>query len=206
MNKFSAHFFSIVFHPLLMPIYGTLLLFYTVDIWFVYNLPGTAKLMISAVILLNTLVVPVLFLLFMLKTGKISDVQVSRKNERYLPLLVTLIFYVATYIVLSNLGLNSVLLTFLLVGVLALTLGFLVNLFWKISMHMIGLGGIFGAFYFLAFHYNLSYYNYLAGVIVAAGLTGAARVKLKQHTLSQIFSGVLLGFLCGIATVGYFMR
>lgn len=189
-----------------MPIYGTLLLFYTVDIWFVYNLPGTAKLMISAVILLNTLVVPVLFLLFMLKTGKISDVQVSRKNERYLPLLVTLIFYVATYIVLSNLGLNSVLLTFLLVGVLALTLGFLVNLFWKISMHMIGLGGIFGAFYFLAFHYNLSYYNYLAGVIVAAGLTGAARVKLKQHTLSQIFSGVLLGFLCGIATVGYFMR
>ncbi len=205
MDKFSALFLSVVLHPLLMPFYGTLLMFYTVDAWFIYGLTGTAKLMISGVILLNTLIVPVLFLFFMLKTGRVSDIQVTRKKERYLPLLVTLIFYVTTYVVLSNLGLSRALLTFLLVGIIALTMSFLVNLFWKISMHMIGISGVFGAFYSLTLQYNLDFNNYFIWLFLACGLLGTARIRLNQHTPAQIFSGVLLGFLCGAIPVGFFM-
>lgn len=189
-----------------MPLYGTLLLFYTVDAWFVYSLTNVAKVMIAGVIALNTLVIPLLFFVFMLKTGRISDVQVTRKNERHLPLLVTLVFYVTTYVVLSNLGLNRVLLTFLLVGVVALAVGFFVNLFWKISMHMIGIGGIFGAFYFLALQYNFNFNFNLMLMLLAAGLAGTARMKLNQHNALQIFSGAIVGFLCGAALIGYFIQ
>lgn len=204
MDKHSAFFLSVVFHPLLMPFYGVLLLFYTVDVWFVYTLAPNAKLLILAVVGMNTVFVPMLFFIYLVKTGKISDYRASKKNERYLPLLITLIFYVSTYILLHRLGLNRVLLSFILIATVSLTAAFFINFIWKVSMHMIGLGGVFGFFYVVARDFNVEYTLYLVLIIISMGLVGSARMKLKEHSLAQVMAGAGLGISVAVLLMTFF--
>ncbi len=203
MDKHSALFFSIIFHPMLMPLHGILLLFYTVDVWFVYSLAANAKLLILSVVAINTVVVPVLFFIYLVKTGKISDYQASKKNERYLPLIITLIFYVSTYILLYRLGLNRVILSLLLIAVVSLTVAFFINFLWKISLHMIGVGGIFGFFYVLAREFNVEYTLYLVLIIISMGLVGSARLILKEHSLTQVIAGAGLGISIAVLLMAF---
>ena len=59
---------------------------------------------------------------------------------------------------------------------------------------MIGIGGLTGALYGIAYKFNTDINHVLIIAFLIAGFVGYSRLKLKQHTLSQVIIGYLLGF------------
>ena len=117
------------------------------------------------------------------------------RKERLLPLITMAGIYYLTYYLLKQ-GPVPTLFNFFMLGTTMLVLiSLLVNYIEKISIHMLAMGGMFGAFSGLAigFHYDLRIILFI--LALAAGLTGFARLKLKAHTEAQVYTGFGLGVL-----------
>lgn len=79
---------------------------------------------------------------------------------------------------------------------LSVTLAVMINLFWKVSIHLIGIGGIIGTLLALS---QLLFVDVKIPIIISiiiAGVIGSARLTVGEHTPAQIYSGVFIGFLC----------
>ena len=76
-----------------------------------------------------------------------------------------------------------------------------VNVWYKISMHSAGTGGVIGALlaYSMLFGFNPIWW--LCGAILLSGLVMTSRMVLRQHTLWQVLGGTLAGVACGIVGV-----
>ena len=76
-----------------------------------------------------------------------------------------------------------------------------INVWWKISTHTAAIGGVAGALvsYSVAFNFNPLWW--LCLVLMMAGAVGSARMILRQHTLSQVVTGFLIGTTCAILVI-----
>ena len=76
-----------------------------------------------------------------------------------------------------------------------------INVWWKISTHTAAIGGVAGALvsYSVAFNFNPLWW--LCLVLMMAGAVGSARMILRQHTLSQVVAGFLIGTACAILVI-----
>ncbi|MCC7050704.1 MAG: hypothetical protein IT239_02855, partial [Bacteroidia bacterium] len=127
------------------------------------------------------------------KLGWLSGLESPERNERKLPYIITAIYYTTAYYLLSKLPLPSVILLSVLGASIIIIITSVINLFWKISAHMIGVGGLIGALLALSFKYLVDSGFILSLSILAAGLLGFARLQLKAHTPAQVYIGFLLG-------------
>ena len=187
-----AKFISYLFHPLLMPIYGTLLVFYSnLDSFFV--MPMVLKLFILLMISISTILMPVSGSLIMLKNGYIKSLMLSEREERRLPLLLTSIFYLLNFYLLNKLALTPSLKIFLLGSCIGIVLTMLISFFWKISTHMIGIGGLVGLLIGLSLRMESNLYQLIIIGLLISGIISFARLKLNTHTAAQVYLGFLLG-------------
>lgn len=70
------------------------------------------------------------------------------------------------------------------------------NLWWKISAHAAGIGGVVAYFLlFLSFDKNLEYLPYLISLIIISGLIISSRIALNAHNAMQTYLGFVLGFI-----------
>jgi membrane-associated phospholipid phosphatase len=125
----------------------------------------------------------------------ISSITLEKREERKYPIIVTVIFYVSNYYFLSKVHLPAPYLFFLLAGMFSLLTTLIVTYFWKISMHMTGIGGLCGAFLLLGIVWPVDIRFILAGLFVIAGMTGTSRLLLNAHTPAQVAAGFFAGFL-----------
>lgn len=202
MSNLPAKILSVLFHPLLMPTYGMIILFTQVDLYFVLSIQPKAQLIISGLVFLNTFVIPSIIIAYLYSKGKISDVQISMKEERWIPLVITSILYMSTYYLLRNIGLNRFFLLVMATAILAIVISFIINIWWKISVHMIGIGGLTGAIYCIAASFNTNLNPTLILAFILAGFLGYSRLKLKQHTLAQVLVGYCTGFGISLGLLG----
>ena len=77
----------------------------------------------------------------------------------------------------------------------------IVNVWWKISMHSAGAGGVIGALvaYSVLFMFNPVWW--LCVTVLISGAVGTARMLLRQHSLAQVVAGTLVGVVCGFAGI-----
>ena len=120
----------------------------------------------------------------------------TEKEERRIPLALTAIFYLLNFYLLKNQPLIYPLKIFLLGSCLAVVIVMIINFFWKISTHMVGIGGIIGTLIGLSFRTNSNLSLLIIIFTIFSGLVGFSRLKLNAHTPSQIY----LGFLMGVIT------
>lgn len=123
--------------------------------------------------------------------------QTSR--ERLWPLVITALFNYLGLWLLKKMGLSGVLQIFILGTLIALFVAAVITVFWKISLHMMGIGGVTGVILALGLRYNLDITFLLGFLILASGLTGSSRLYLGAHTPAQIYVGYFLGVgvICG---------
>jgi hypothetical protein len=82
----------------------------------------------------------------------------------------------------------------------------LINLKWKISAHMAGIGGIIALIYQIHVQ-GLSAFELLwmlCFAIIVAGFLGSARLALRRHDTWQVLAGAVVGFLCVSMTMRLF--
>lgn len=199
MEKKFAKVISIIFHPLLIPTYALLLLVNT-NTHLTLALPEKMRYVTVLFVFLTSFVLPLLVMLILLKIGKIKSLEMETRHERILPLLIVSVFFYLTYYLLKQGPYFMLFNIFMLGATLLVIISLFVNYFFKISIHMLALGGMFGTFagFSMTFNLNLSFLLYL--IIFISGLVGYARLKLNAHTPSQVYSGFALGtvFMLGL--------
>lgn len=77
----------------------------------------------------------------------------------------------------------------------------LVNIWWKICIHMAGIGGMAGALLAISLVFQFNPLWWLSVIILVAGLVGTARMILRQHSLRQIVGGFMVGAVCGFLLI-----
>jgi len=188
-----------MFHPLLMPTYCLIVLFH-INSYLSFAIPHQAKVAIVATVFFNTALMPAFIFFFMKLRHIISSLKMEERKERILPFIVTSIFYFGTYIMIRKFHLPSII-NYLIFGsscliIIALT----INFWWKISIHMIGIGGITGALACIAFYLSINPGIFIALSVFIAGFIGFSRLKLLAHTPLQVYCGFITGafFMLGL--------
>jgi membrane-associated phospholipid phosphatase len=82
---------------------------------------------------------------------------------------------------------------FMLGATMAVILSFLINVFSKISMHTVGMGGFVAMIMLMATHSYVSLEWVILLAIMLAGFTGTARLMLKAHEPTDVFGGYVVG-------------
>jgi membrane-associated phospholipid phosphatase len=72
----------------------------------------------------------------------------------------------------------------------------LINLRWKISAHMVGIGGVLGAVIGISERFMQNLNGTIIVLFLVAGMIGYARLKLDAHTSLQVYAGFATGFGC----------
>jgi membrane-associated phospholipid phosphatase len=191
--RITSQFLSWLFHPLTMVSYAALVYFFILPSPFAFN-PLLAWF-VTGMLIIGTVLLPSATALLMLRVGKISNLQMSERQERNWPLVQAIVIYAACLAALYIRQVPAFVQLFLLGSVLAMIAGLLINLNSKISLHMIGAGGLCGGLSGLMLSgesgTNLSL---LAGVFILTGVLGSARLYLESHSPVQILSGFIVGF------------
>jgi len=193
MNQLSR-FVSVVFHPLMMPFLATCILFNSGN-YLSYTVSGGLQRFLYIIIFLCTFLLPATIAWMMHQRGWIRSMEMEDRSERHIPFLMTFTCYLGGVYLLNQLPVSRLFSLMLTGATLAILLGFLINLRWKISIHMIGVGGIMGLFYGFGRFFHLSSANTLIGLAVLAGIIGTARLQSRAHNPAQVYAGFLTGFL-----------
>lgn len=117
------------------------------------------------------------------------------RQERKIPYLITAIFYFSESYFLLNAEV-PVLVKALMFGATLLVISvLLVNLFWKISAHMVGIGGLCGMMIAVSYRIQINLHFVIILLFLIAGLVAFSRLKLNAHNPAQVYLGFLLGIL-----------
>lgn len=188
-----ANIVSFVFHPLLMVTYGILL---ALSFTYLAIYPPMAKLLIAGGAFVSTALLPGLFILFMTRSGAVTDIELSDRKERVIPFLIFITAVLVYMFFLYRMLLPFWLLSLLAGSCVALLIALFINFYWKISAHAIGIGGLAGGIMGIArIHMINPYWSFII-VILIAGLLGTSRIILQKHTPMQVYAGFSLGFIC----------
>ena len=202
MEKQIARVLSVVFYPLFIPTYAFAILL-TMPAYFSALMPAQAKWMVLGLVFMTTCILPTLFFIVMIKSGMVSTTYLSKREDRTLPYIVSIIFFYLTYYLLKRLQISPVYYYFMIGATLLNILVMGINFFWKISSHMASIGALAGMMVGLSYFLGSFYFSLIALSILMSGLTGFARLKLQAHTPAQIYSGFALGFLTIMALFLY---
>jgi len=189
----TAKLLSYIFHPVFSPTLGILIILSHPDIS-LFLISGTQKFLLLSLVFINTALLPSLFSFFLVRFGFISSMEMKNEKERKWPYLITLIFYLLSYFLLLGAHLPEIIYRLQIGGILTVLLTSLINLRWKISAHMAGLGGISALCLNTAL--ALDQQGLWLGTIclLISGIVGSCRLHLGAHTLMQVMAGWLLGF------------
>lgn len=199
MLRKSAFFFSVLLHPILMPLIGVTILMFSGS--FISYIPVQSKKVIILLFVTGTILLPLfMFVLFWFK-GISSSLHLENKNERIFAFSVTFIFYLFTYLLLRQIPVYQLLHSFMLGALISLFLLLLLCLRWKASAHMTGLGGLTAFIMVVSYKFQINLLVILILVFLAAGITATSRLILKAHNPSEIYTGYALGFFAMLGTL-----
>ena len=202
MERRFAQVISVVYYPLFVPTYAFAILL-TMPAYFSALMPAGAKWMVIGLVFLTTCLLPTLFIFAMIKTGMVTTTFLSKREDRTMPYIVSIIFFYLTYYILKKLQISPVYYYFVIGATLLNILVMGINFFWKISSHMASVGALAGMILGLSYFLGNFYFFFIAITLLSAGITGFARLKLQAHTPAQVYAGFLLGFFTILALFLY---
>jgi len=86
-------------------------------------------------------------------------------------------------------------------GVASVICAFIINLKWKVSAHMTGIGGLLGALISTSILLEVDLISYVILSIFVSGLIASSRLILNAHTPLQLIAGFFLGFGCQVIAI-----
>ncbi len=195
---FTARLMSMIFTPFYLPIVGLIALFI---FSYMSLLPMIYKLVMLAMVYLLTVVAPSLLIhLYRLCQGWTSH-ELGRKERRLVPYIISIVCYFACFFWMEYRNTPRVISIIVVVALTIQMVCALINIWWKISTHTAAIGGVAGGLvsYSIAFSFNPLWW--LCFVLILAGAVGTARMILRQHSLSQVVTGFLVGVACAILVI-----
>ena len=209
MIRYLSHLFSWVFLPLLMPLYGLLItMYYPIHSYHssrisMYDIPPRQKWLLFAIFAAFSFIAPSLSYLGLYKFKIITTLDMEKREERNLPLIIMLIYGLLLFYLVQQIDTMQILpifySTLALSGVLVTTVFTILTRYLKISMHAGGAGILCGyLFSFFIQQPNPSLFWLCIGIVIAGTVIGS-RWYLHKHTLRELVLGFsVAAFLTGI--------
>lgn len=183
-----------VFTPFYLPLVGLTALF-----MFSYMslMPLLYKLTVVVLVYLFTILLPTLLIRLYRSYQGWTRWQLGRKERRVMPYIIAILCYFCCYYIMSYLRIPQFMANILVAALLIQVVCAIINIWWKISTHTAAIGGFEGALvaFSLLFVFNPLWWFCL--ILIIAGMVGTSRMILRQHTLSQVITGFLVGMVIG---------
>jgi membrane-associated phospholipid phosphatase len=190
--KFSK-ILSYIFHPIIMPLVGLAIIF---NCGIYENvLPAAYIRFLYLRVLLCNVMLPVSILPVLIYIRHIQNFNIDERRERVVPLFFATICYYIGYYIVSIHSHSQLINLFMLSTTAVVVVILFVSLFWKISLHMAGIGGITGLIIFLSYIYRADLLILFCISILITGIVASARLASGSHNPLQIIAGYLLGLI-----------
>jgi len=188
----------VLFHPMLMPSYALVLLL-NLNYFISYDYTFEIKAYLVVFVFIMTFALPAILMVLLKKVRAIESLKMDDRKERMLPLAMMAVIYYITYYSLRRTGILITFNLFLLGTTIVTLFTLVVNMYTKISLHMVSMGGIAGALLGLLLNYPIDLQWMLYLLILLSGLVGYARLTVSNHTLRQVYNGFMMGFVIMLA-------
>ncbi len=196
----SAKVISAVFNPFIVPFIAFLVLFV---FSYLNMLPLVYRLIVLGIVYAFTILMPALAIFFFRKINGWGITAFRDRKKRFVPYLLTIICYMACLLMMMRMGLPRYMSGIIVATLMATILCIVINLKWKISEHMTAMGGVVGGLIAFSFMFNYNPIFWLCFFILVSGGLGSARILLRHHTLLEVLTGFLVGFLCALFGILY---
>ena len=186
---------SVVLHPLFVPTYSIAsILIYLKAAW-QYTMVATALCFIL------TCLCPLLEIWLRVRAGKLTSIELYEQKERTIPYLISMLCMALWCLFAYNLELPMTIVGIYITCTVLLLVVMLINLKWKISIHLTSFGAYAGMMAIITF--RAGYMWLFPLLLLVALLLMYARIYLKAHTPRQVVVGFLLGLV--VASVSTYL-
>lgn len=198
-GKIYAAFFSYLFHPVLIPLYVSLFLVYIHPTAFA-GFSDAEKKQTILIVTLNLVFFPLISVLLLRAVGFIDSIYLRTQKDRIIPYIASGIFFFWAYTVFKQQPQYPLILTSFVLGIfLASSIALIANIYFKISMHAIGMGSWIGIFLILVKNNEMLMTWPLSMVLLITGLVCSARILISSHQPKDIYMGLFVGFIAQVA-------
>ena len=192
--RIPAQIFSYLFHPLFIPVIATWYLAF-IQAGYFTGIPYGEKIYILIRVAYNTIFFPAFTIILLKALGFINSIFLKTQRERIIPYIATNIFYFWMYLVFRNQPDVPLILTAFIFGIfLSSSFALLANIYFKISMHALGVGALLGLLLIVIFS-GSSYGVFLPAmlVILLTGFVCTSRLIVSNHMPFDIYAGIFIG-------------
>jgi membrane-associated phospholipid phosphatase len=181
---------SILFHPVFVP---TITVFLIVKIYSnIIILENQAGIILIGTCVFS-LILPLFSVFILLLTKKIDSLEMPKKEERFLPILFASIWMILGFYFMKEIFSYAPIMKSIHLGAIyVMLISLLITKKWKISLHMLAIGGATGVFIMLEFLFGQNLMLLLITILIS-GILGFSRLSLKAHSLNQIYAGFIVG-------------
>ena len=188
-----ARITSIVFTPFSIPFLAFLVLFL---FSYLRIMPILYKGIVLGIVYCFTILTPTITIFLFRKINGFARQELSERKKRYVPILLTIISYVFCLLMMRKLNIPWYMTGIIFVSLVISIICILVNLKWKLSEHMAGMGGIIGGLVSFSALFSYNPVVWLCLFILIAGILGSARIVLGHDTMGEVLSGCVVGLVC----------
>jgi nitrate reductase NapE component len=199
--KWPAAFISYIFHPIFIPLYAIWFIVYIHPSYF-SGFSAHAKNQTILIIALNLVFFPLLSVVLLKALGFIQSIFLKTQKDRIIPYIACGIFFFWGYTVFKEQHeYPSIIASFIFGIFLASSAALIANIYFKISMHAIGVGGLLGLFIVIAQSNTMLMTWPLCAALLIAGLVCTSRLLISNHTQKEIYSGIFVGLISQLIAV-----
>ncbi len=189
-----ARLTSTILQPLVMPVYAVLIMLYA-NSYMALLFPPQAKMSIILTVVVCTMVVPALFILLLNAIGALEDLRMNNRRERIVPLIVVMLAYGLCAVLIMRKPGADLIFTGMLAAMACIAVALVVTPFWKISLHMTGIGGVYAILLLIGINEHSDFSTYMIIATLLVGALAWSRLYLGRHTPAQVAAGFFGGFV-----------
>jgi hypothetical protein len=199
ITRFFAHLVSYIFHPLFIPLYATYYLAFMHPGYFI-GISTNNKIWVLLRVANNMVFFPAVLVLLLKGVGFIDSIFLKTQKERIIPYIASGTFFFWMYLVFRNQSqVPSILTAFVFSVFISSSVALIANIYFKISMHAIGVGGLLGLMLVILFTNTSSPVTLpLVITLLITGIVCTSRLIVSNHTQKDVYLGVLYGILCQV--------
>lgn len=197
--RIFAHLFSYIFHPLFIPLYVVYFLVY-IHPSYAAGFDAGIKVQALMIVALNAVFFPLFSVLLLKGLGFIDSFFLHTQKDRIIPYIASGIFFFWTWHVFrQQTQYHPIYASFFFGVLLTSSAALLANIYFKISMHAMGVGGVIGLFLVILFSNSMLMTWPLSLAFLVAGIVCTSRLIISDHSVKDVYLGLLLGILCQLA-------
>jgi hypothetical protein len=187
----TSKIFSVVFHPVFIPLYGLLLIYSSPTL--LSFIPTRMKWTIFLMVLANNVILPLSLAAILYLRGAIKTFNARDRNERVVLLTFALLMYTITAILLLRIQVPNLFRAYFISIAFVTLVTLIITAIYRISLHAAGFGGLLSLLIFMIILYDIRSVWQLVIVVLIGGGVMSSRLYLDDHTPTETWTGLFAG-------------